>query len=314
MAIEKLYLTDTFRVWAEKFNATIDASNTATANAEEAVKKAEEALQKAEQAVNDSVKGDDITTIVNEERQVVAKDVAIIGNPEDLASVRGQIGDCIHETVSSTTDFNNYIKSGIYGLVWNSDTTPINAPPMVNCFLVVITDKNKKYTRQIAYRIGVSNETDYYIWSRFYSNSHGWSEWYYLITSKQFADNSTAGIVQPDNTTITVKNGVISAKAMETIRGTAVINNDFNNLVDAGMYYIATTKGTTKNSPIDVTAGWWVKVSVYEDADGKRVIQEARMHSTTSSSATSGVANYLARCCTGTTWGPWEYAYTQFAG
>lgn len=128
------------------------------------------------------------------------------------------------------------------------------------------------------------------------------------------ATSSAPGIVKPDNRTITVQNGIISAKAMETIKGITVINNDFNNLVDAGMYYIATTKGTTKNSPIDVTAGWWVKVSVYEDSDGKRIIQEARMHSTTSSSATSGVANYLARCCTGTTWGPWEYAYTQFAG
>lgn len=187
MAIEKLYLTDTFRVWAEKFNATIDASNTATANAEEA-------LQKAEQAVNDSVKGDDITTIVNKERQVVVKDVAIDGNPEDLASVRGQIGDCSYVAITSASDFNNYLTSGVYGLTWTSENIPVNAPPCVNCILVVIIDAKKEHLRQIAYRVGTLNTNDHNIFSRSYTKTGGWSEWFYLITSKNIANNSSAGL------------------------------------------------------------------------------------------------------------------------
>lgn len=62
MAIEKLYLTDTFRVWAEKFNVAIDASNAATANAEEAVNKANEAIKKAESAQESSASADKLAT------------------------------------------------------------------------------------------------------------------------------------------------------------------------------------------------------------------------------------------------------------
>lgn len=314
MAIEKLYLTDTFRVWAEKFNATIDASNTATANAEKAINKAEEALQKAEQAVNDSVKGDNITTIVNEKRQVVVKDVAIDGDTNDLASKRGQIGDCSYVIVTSTSDFNNYLTSGMYGLTWTSENIPLNAPPCNNCILVVIIDAKKEHLKQIAYRVGTPNTNDHNIFSRSYTKTGGWSEWFYLITSKNIANNSSAGIVQIDGTTITIQDGIISAKTLGTLDGTTVVNNDFNNLTTAGRYFISTVKDTTANAPINVTADWWIDVFTYGEGSTKKIIQEARMHSTTSSSATSGVANYLARCCTGTTWGPWEYAYTQFAG
>lgn len=314
MAIEKLYLTDTFRVWAEKFNATIDASNTATANAEKAVKKAEEALQKAEQAVNDSVKGDDITTIVNENRQVVVKDVAIDGDINDLANKRGQIGDCSFVTLTSTSNFNSYQTSGVYGLTWTSESIPRNAPPCDNCILVVIVDAKKEHLKQIAYRVGTPNTNDHNIFLRSYTKTDGWSHWFYLITSKNIANNSSAGIVRIDGTTITIQNGIISAKTLGTLDGTTVVNNDFNNLTTAGRYFISTVKDTTTNAPINVTADWWIDVFTYGEGSTKKIIQEARMHSTTSSSATSGVANYLARCCTGTTWGPWEYAYTQFAG
>lgn len=309
MAIEKLYLTDTFRVWAEKFNATIDASNTATANAEKAINKAEEALQKAEQAVNDSVKGDNITTIVNENRQVVVKDVAIDGDTNDLANKRGQIGDCSFVTLTSSSNFNSYLTSGVYGLTWTSESIPRNAPPCDNCILVVIVDAKKEHLKQIAYRVGTPNTNDHNIFLRSYTKTGGWSEWFYLITSKNIANNSSAGIVQIDGTTITIQDGIISAKAMETIKDIPVFNNDFNNLTDSGVYFIKTTQGTTKNSPIDLTAYWWVKVTTIELDDYKNILQEARLHSTDS----GGAAYSLARC-KGEKWGTWEYAYTQFAG
>lgn len=308
MAIEKLYLTDTFRVWAEKFNATIDASNTATANAEKAINKAEEALQKAEQAVNDSVKGDNITTIVNENRQVVVKDVAINGDTSDLASKRGQIGNAVSMKISGEKyDLNNFIKSGVY--YFHEANIPKNAPLQSDGICCVLSFGNMTIQYYYA-NIGSLNK--YYI-----RNRHGgniWEEWCEIITTYNKATKSLFGIVQPDNITITIQDGIISAKTLGTLDGTTVVNNDFNNLTTAGRYFISTVKDTTTNAPINVTADWWIDVFTYGEGSTKKIIQEARMHSTTSSSATSGVANYLARCCTGTTWGPWEYAYTQFAG
>lgn len=310
MAIEKLYLTDTFRVWAEKFNATIQASNTATANAEEAINKANEAIEKAEQAFNDSVKGDDITTIVNEERQVVAKDVAINGDTSDLASDRGQIGDAVAMNRVTEYDLNNFIKSGVY--YFHTVNIPKNAPVEDDGICYVITFGNM--TIQYYYRNANDGGSfiNYFIRNRHSGNT--WEEWREIITSYNKATKSLFGIVQPDNTTITVQNGIISAKTLGTLDGTTEVNNDFNNLTTAGRYFISTVQDTTTNAPINVTADWWVDVFTYGEGSTKKIIQEARMHSTTSSSATSGVANYLARCCTGTTWGPWEYAYTQFAG
>lgn len=313
MAIEKLYLTDTFRVWAEKFNATIDASNTATANAEEAINKANEAIEKAEQAFNDSVKGDDITTIVNEERQVVAKDVAIGGNVNNLASRRGQIGDAIRiiSKYPNFSDFNDVVDSGEY-FCMTVDMIASNAPSTLGGMLKVIAYAGKDYIKQIFYIYRTNG-----ILQRFYNGDNEttpWSAWTSIITKDSLATTSDPGITQPDNTTITIQNGIISAKAVGTVNGTTVVNNDFNNLTKAGRYFISTVQDTTTNAPINVTADWWVDVFTYGEGSTKKIIQEARMHSTTSSSATSGVANYLARCCTGTTWGPWEYAYTQFAG
>lgn len=92
-----------------------------------------------------------------------------------------------------------------------------------------------------------------------------------------------------------------------------VISN-FNNLINPGRFFVASTKGVTTNSPIDVTAEWWVVVSACGSGTGRRILQEARMHTTTTSDATSGPSHILVRCCTNTTWGPWQYSYSQFAG
>lgn len=313
MAIEKLYLTDTFRVWAEKFNATIDASNTATANAEEAINKANEALEKAEQAVNDSVKGDDITTIINEERQVVAKDVAINGDIEDLASARG----FFNSKVVGAVDFNTLLKQGFYTAYSTGST---NGPtPRRARRIIVLSDKlNDENPIQVAFtnHSTTNSSIELHIRNKTTSTESDeiWTDWVKFISETDLATTTTPGIVQADNTTITVQNGIISAKTLGTLDGTTEVNNDFNNLTTAGRYFISTVQDTTTNAPINVTADWWVDVFTYGEGSTKKIIQEARMHSTTSSSATSGVANYLARCCTGTTWGPWEYAYTQFAG
>ena len=100
----------------------------------------------------------------------------------------------------------------------------------------------------------------------------------------------------------------------DTENGNTTLNNNFNNLVNPGRFFVSSTKGTTTNAPMDVTAEWWVDVSVYGSGTSRRILQEARMHTTTTSSATSGPSHVLVRCCSNTTWGPWQYSYSQFAG
>lgn len=98
-----------------------------------------------------------------------------------------------------------------------------------------------------------------------------------------------------------------------TTNGNTVLNNNFNSLTTAGKYFITTT-ASTANAPKAVAASWWVEVSAYTNGSTNYILQEARMHSTAASSATSGPANVLVRCCQGSTWGPWTYMYAQFAG
>lgn len=312
MAIEKLYLTDTFRVWAEKFNATIDASNTATANAEEAVKKAEEAVKKAEEAVNDSVKGDDITTIVNEERQVVVKDVAIGGDTSDLASSRGQIGHAVTSKRTTILDIDKSCYLTFTGSDWGNVT---DKPFEAGFGALVIAQLNSGTAARRGAIIAISH-----------SNGEMWIaniketeepkfikiiNYNDIISSIGMQVSSNGKIIVDD---IAVKGNITDLASSrgqigDIIDSTKLLNNDFNNLTNSGIYFVKSTKGTTKNSPIDLTAFWWVKVTAAVTEDDKNILQEVRLHSTDS----GGVAYSLARC-KGTTWGPWEYAYTQFAG
>lgn len=328
MAIEKLYLTDTFRVWAEKFNATIDASNTATAKSEEAINKANEAIEKAESAApkkHDSpndiyglgsnlnyghVRGDGETTNVIA-GEIVVKNV-LFNNSISLTS-SGLLGKAryIASSQSFNIDTDDFDLILINAVVENREGTF----PNFTGFLYI---RQYYYSRTSPTNIGNRMQVAFAynknrMWRRYHLDG-SWSAWVKVIDETDLATVSTSGIVQPDNITITIQDGIISAKTLGTLDGTTVVNNDFNNLTTAGRYFISTVKDTTTNAPINVTADWWIDVFTYGEGSTKKIIQEARMHSTTSSSATSGVANYLARCCTGTTWGPWEYAYTQFAG
>lgn len=331
MAIEKLYLTDTFRTWAEKFNATIDASNAATTNSEEAIEKAKQAINKSNEAIK---KAENAAP----KKHNSPNDIYGLGSNLNYGHVRGDgnttnvidgeivVKDVLHDNRVSLT------KSGLFGVAkyiggsskFNIDTEDFDIliihannntgtnPPGFNGWLLIrqyfysrTTDLSVCSRKQIVYGF-YSNE----IFTRYFRSGGGWYPWVKVVNGTDLATASTPGIVKPDNTTITVKNGIISAKAMETIKDIPVFNNDFNNLTDSGVYFIPTTYGITKNSPIDMTAYWWVKVTAAVEADGfKNILQEARLHSTDP----GGAAYSLARC-KGTIWGPWEYAYTQFAG
>ena len=324
MAIEKLYLTDTFRTWAEKFNATIDASNAATANAEEAVNIANEAIEKTKNAApkkhnspNDiyglgsnlnygHVRGDGNTTNVID-GEIVVKDVLF----NNLISLTGSGALGKAKYISNSQSFN--IDTDDFDLILLSAVSANSSGTYPPC-------KGFVYIRQYYYirnsptdignRMQVAFDYDANRMWRRYCRGGAWSDWVKVVDETDLATTSTPGIVKPDNTTITVKNGIISAKSMETIKDIPVFNNDFNNLTDSGVYFIQTTQGITQNTPIDITAYWWVKVTAAVEADGFRnILQEARLHSTDS----GGAAYSLARC-KGTNWGPWEFAYTQFAG
>lgn len=107
---------------------------------------------------------------------------------------------------------------------------------------------------------------------------------------------------------------MIQNSLSETLNGNALLNNNFNNLTESGRYFVHTTKNVTQNAPLNITADWWVNVFIYTSGSNKYILQEARIHTTSESSAETGVAHMLVRCCTNNGWGSWEYSYSQFAG
>lgn len=307
MAIEKLYLTDTFRTWAEKFNATIDAY----------AFNAENVAPKKHDSPNDiyglgsnlnygHVRGDGETTNVIA-GEIVVKDV-LFNNLISLTD-SGALGKARY--VPANQSFN--IDTDDFDLILINTTSenssgtypPFNGHVYIRQYYYSRTSPTNIGNRmQVAFAYSANK-----MWRR-YRVEDSWRSWVKVVDETDRATTSTHGIVKPDNRTITVQNGIISAKAMETIKDAPVFNNDFNNLTDSGVYFIQTTQGITQNTPIDITAYWWVKVTAAVEADGfKNILQEARLHSTDS----GGAAYSLARC-KGTNWGPWEYAYTQFAG
>ena len=131
--------------------------------------------------------------------------------------------------------------------------------------------------------------------------------------------NVPPGVIQANNVYSFVYDGTYwqmtyGGSNAATISGNTILNNDFNSLTVAGDYFITTT-ATTANAPKPgIAASYWVKVNTYTNGSTTYVMHEARMHAAAASSASSGPANVLVRCCQGSTWGPWTYPYAQFAG
>lgn len=106
--------------------------------------------------------------------------------------------------------------------------------------------------------------------------------------------------------------GTIAQSGNNIIGDDSSLNLD--NLLTAGKYFITTGADSTGTPKDGYARSYWITVSTYTTGADTYVLQEARMHSTSSSNATDGGAQYMARCYTNGTWGPWEYSYTQFAG
>lgn len=109
-------------------------------------------------------------------------DVAVGGNLEDLASVRGQIGDA---TYVVAVDFNTYTRSGVYELKEVDEAA--NCPPTsINGYLIVYSDGQR--IRQVYYRLGTVNTNDWQIFTRGRNSSGLWSDWIAMLTERNLGD------------------------------------------------------------------------------------------------------------------------------
>lgn len=118
---------------------------------------------------------------------VVVSDIAIDGDVNDLASVRGQIGDKIYRDLVDV-DLNTVTKSGVYSCVADTyngtQDTNLHFPKDggMNGFLVVYRNKSN-HVRQIWYRIGTVNSNDYCVFTRTIGSGGEAGNWYQVMTS-----------------------------------------------------------------------------------------------------------------------------------
>ena len=141
------------------------------------------------------VKPDGITAKVTEDGTITVKDVAIEGNLEDLASVRGQIGPA--RELGNNVDFNTVTEAGLYLI---NATGSVNAPRENQAFFLQVVRSVKgaitKNLFQIAYNY--SPVSDLVFIRQYRMASSSWSVWSQFITSSQVGDG------------LTVTNGIIS--------------------------------------------------------------------------------------------------------
>lgn len=131
---------------------------------------------------------------------ITAKDVAIKGNLEDLASARGQIGPA--RELGNNVDFNTVTEAGLYLI---NAAGSVNAPLRNQAFFLQVVRSVKgaitKNLFQIAY--SYSSVADLVFIRQYRMASSSWSVWTQLITSSQVGDG------------ITVNNGIISVPEYE---------------------------------------------------------------------------------------------------
>lgn len=140
------------------------------------------------------------TTKANAEGVVTAKDVAIGGNLEDLASARGQIGPA--RELGNNVDFNTVTEAGLYLI---NASGSVNAPRENQAFFLQVVRSVKgaitKNLFQIAYNY--SSVADLVFIRQYRMASSSWSVWTQFITSSQVGDG------------LTVNNGIISVPEYE---------------------------------------------------------------------------------------------------
>lgn len=129
---------------------------------------------------------DEVTT-VNQEQNIVVKDVAINGNVKDLVKDRG-----IFNSKSLTgTDYNTITKQGVYSIPLSGST---NGPGYAAKLLVYSVFESPLVT-QVAIDVG-----SVAIKCRYKSDTVNWTPWETVIFNTDTATTSKAGIVQLNNT------------------------------------------------------------------------------------------------------------------
>lgn len=140
------------------------------------------------------------TTRADAEGVITAKDVAIGGDLEDLASARGQIGPA--RELGNNVDFNTVTEAGLYLI---NATGSVNAPRENQAFFLQVVRSVKgaitKNLFQIAYNY--SSVADLVFIRQYRMASSSWSVWTQFITSSQVGDG------------LTVNNGIISVPEYE---------------------------------------------------------------------------------------------------
>lgn len=135
------------------------------------------------------------TTQANAEGVVTAKDVAVGGNLEDLASARGQLGPA--KELGSDVDYNTVTEAGFYLI---NATGGVNGPIKgSDVYLHVFYSKKNALTKnlyQIAYAYSSARERMFLRQYRIASKD--WSSWSEIISSASLGDG------------ITINNGIIS--------------------------------------------------------------------------------------------------------
>lgn len=173
------------------FQQVQGAADAAQSTAIVAQNTANEALERA--AASNLVDGK--TTQADAGGTITAKDMAIGGNLEDLASSRG-----IFDTLTKgSVDCNTLTEQGVYAIALSGS---VNGPGF-SAKLIVFNGKNSKLVNQMALAVGAGTSGAIRVAYRTKNNEDVWSSWSEGILSGRIGDG------------LTVSNGIISVPEYE---------------------------------------------------------------------------------------------------
>ena len=161
----------------QQVSAAAGAASTAASTAQTT---ANEALERA--SASNLVDGK--TTLADAGGVITAKDVAIDGNQEDLASTRGQIVN--YKTVFATgDDLNDVITSGTYAVSPGCANVPMNGTSDYYVLEVLRDESNVNAVTQFIYsRVNTAGPT----WSRRRISDGTWQPWQQLVQTNYIGD------------------------------------------------------------------------------------------------------------------------------
>lgn len=158
---------------------------------------------------------DEVTT-VNQEQNIVVKDVAINGNVKDLVKDRG-----IFNSKSLTgTDYNTITKQGVYAI---PNTGSTNGPGYT-AKLLVYSVAESPFVTQVAIDTG-----SVAIKCRYKSDTVNWTPWETIIFNTDTATSSKAGLVMPDDSSLKIVDASSGKVSVED-----VLYNGTISLIESG--------------------------------------------------------------------------------